>query len=501
MDAMNECENTLVAGIGVTRASSMTVRSLALAALLAVVAPAALAAPAVDAPERYAAHWPLQLPADARLIRLALPAEVLTQAQTADLRDLRIFNAAGQPVPLALDRFSPETRASAPTAAPMVLPALPILGQPQSGNASAGVGLRIEESTTGRVVRLDLPPAGAAREDAPVGALVDTRAQQAALQGIELDATWPAARPFTFHLHASANLRDWQPLGDVTVYRSGADDDTVTTPARVDLAAVSLHTRYLRITWDAAELSQPSPQVVQVRAVRLLPVAAVAAPERIAVPLALPDAGRDPRVIEWRLPFATPVVALDIRADGPATLVPVRVLVRQQREQPWTPLARHVVFSLTQDGRTQHSPALELGQAAWREWRIEADAASPGFAAAPQVTAWLAPAQLVFMASGQPPFTLAVGRADAPAASLPLASVIPGYEPGAQNRLPAAALTAHPDSATAIPTAAPGAQSDRRQWALWTILLASVFLLGGMAWVLLRQMNKSPANRAGPPQS
>jgi hypothetical protein len=76
------------------------------------------------------------------------------------------------------------------------------------------------------------------------------------------------------------------------------------------------------------------------------------------VPLALHDAGRDPRAIEWRLPFATPVAALDIRADGPATLVPVRVLARQQREQPWTPLARQVVFNLTQDGRTQHNPAL-----------------------------------------------------------------------------------------------------------------------------------------------
>ena len=37
--------------------------------------------------------------------------------------------------------------------------------------------------------------------------------------------------------------------------------------------------------------------------------------------------------------------------------------------------------ALRTHGRTQTSPPLELGQAAWREWRVEADAASPGFAA------------------------------------------------------------------------------------------------------------------------
>ncbi|MDR1994386.1 DUF3999 domain-containing protein [Azonexus sp.] len=478
----------------------------ALALLLALnAAPTVQAAPAADTPANYAAHWPLQLPADASLIRLPLTAEVLTQAQTADLRDLRVFNAAGQPVPLAVDRFSPETRAPAPTAAPITLPALPILGEPQPGNASGGMALRIEENADGRVVRLDLPPASAARKEVPTdattgplaGALIDTRGQTAALQAIELDATWPPARPFTFRLHASTDLRHWQPLGEVTAYRGGDGNDTVTAPARVELAGVNLQARYLRVTWDATPTAAPG--AVQVRAIHLLPVAAQAAPARLAVPLALPDAGRDPHALEWRLPFATPVVALDIRADGPATLVPVRILVRQQREQPWTLLARHVVFNLTQDGHTQHSPTLELGQTAsrgaWREWRVEAEPSSPGFPATPQVTAWLAPAQLVFMASGQPPYTLTTGRADAPATSLPLASLIPGYEPGAQTRLPAATLITGPaDTAVPITTTAPGTQYDSRQWTLWAVLLAAVLALGGMAWVLIRQLNKGQSD-------
>ena len=483
--------------------SAVPRRAASLALLLALnAAPGIYAAPAADAPERYAARWPLQLPADASLVRLPLSAEALTKAQTADLRDLRVFNAAGQPVPLALDRYGIETRAAAPASMPITLPALPILGEPQPG--SGGMALVIEENAGGRVARLDLPPASSAPEKAAsaplAGALIDSRAQTAALEAIELDATWPAARPFSFRLHVSADLRNWQPLGEVTAYRGGGgDDDAVTAPARVELAGVKLEGRYLRITWDAAPSAASG--AVQVRAVHLLPVAAESAPARLAVPLALPKAGRDPRVLEWRLPFATPVVALDIRAEGPATLTPVRVLVRQQREEPWTPLARHVLFNLTQDGRTQHSPALELAQTrgqtggAWREWRIEADASSPGFPAPPQVTAWLAPAQLVFVASGQPPYTLAIGRADAPAVSLPLSSLIPGYEPGAQARLPAATLIAGPaDTAFPITATAPGAQHDPRHWTLWAVLLAAVLALGGMAWVLIRQLNKGQSD-------
>ncbi|MCL1961441.1 MAG: DUF3999 domain-containing protein [Desulfovibrionaceae bacterium] len=458
-----------------------------LALALALVAAPALAAAPPDAPGGYAARWPLQLPEGASLARLPLPAGALTQAQTADLRDLRVFNAAGQPVPLALGRVS--AAASAPAA--VELPALPILADPQTAAASsAGLSLRIEDGPGGRVARLDAPPVAATSTSpsapaALLGALIDTREQKAPLQAIELDAGWPAGRPFTFRLHASGDLRQWQPLGEVTAYRGA--DGAVMAPPRVALAGATLQARYLRVTWDAA-----APNAVRVRAVRLLPQPPQAAPERVAAPLTLPEgAGRDPRVIEWRLPFATPLAALDIRVTGQATLVPVRVLARQQPEQPWALLGRHVVFSLTQNGQTQHSPPLELGQAAWREWRVEADAASHGFAEPPQITAWLAPAQLVFVASGPPPFTLAAGRADAPSVYLPLASLIPGYEPGAQDPLPAATLAAPPAPAP-VPTTAAGAERDARSKILWAILLAGVLALGGMAWTLARQLNKSP---------
>lgn len=463
-------------------------RRVAIPLVLALMTATGAQAATSDTLADYATRWPLQLPADASLVRLPLPANVLTQLQTRDLRDLRVFNAAGQPVPVALDRANPETQVATPPAIALV--ALPILADPQAGAADrSGLSLRIHDGPNGRVVQLETPSATAAAgapvppESVLTGALIDTREQKAAVQAVELDADWPAARPFTFRLYASADLRQWQALGEVTSYRSA--DDTVMAPVRINLDGISLKERYLRIGWDAA-----APGAVQVRGARLLPVPPQALPARVAVPLALPDtAARDPRVLTWRMPFATPVAALDIRSDGSAALVPVRVLARQQREQPWTPLARHVVFSLMRDDQLQRSPAIELGQATWQEWRVEADSSSPGFATQPQITAWLAPAQLVFVASGSPPFTLAAGRPNATPVALPLLSLIPGYEAGAQGKLPAASLATTVNAAPtagAVAVSDPGDSRDSQRWILWAVLLTGVLALGTMAWKLLK---------------
>lgn len=471
---------------------------LLMAALL--LAAPGLQAAAPDAPDSYAARWPLVLPVGSSLVRLPLGAEVLTQLQTSDLRDIRVYNAAGQAVPMALDRA--EASRSGEQLAPIELPTLPIHGAEPAGATGGGQwSVRIDDSTTGRVVRVETPasesaagarPAASAGQPASVelaGALVDTRLQTARVQAIELTAEWPSARPFTFRLHSSTDLQQWAPLGSVTVYRGA--DGAVVAPARVALQGESLKDCYLRVTWDGPA----APGAVQIKSVRLLPLAGVTPPARLAVPLALPDnAQPDAKALEWRLPFATPLSALGIRAEGGAAVVPVRVLGRQQSELPWTPLGRLVVFNLPQGGQAQFNPPLELGNAAWREWRLEADTATPGFTAPPRITAWLAPARLVFAASGAGPFTLAAGRADAPPAYLPLASLIPGHEPGAEARLPLVRMegAGAGGALAALPTTAPTTQRDLRRWMLWAVLALGVAMLAGMAWVLMRQLNKTP---------
>jgi len=143
----------------------------------------------------------------------------------------------------------------------------------------------------------------------------------------------------------------------------------------------------------------------------------------------------------------------------------------------------------------RRNPPLELGAASWREWRIEADARSGAFSQAPELTAWFAPVNLVFVTSGEGPFVLAAGRELARNKFLPLASVIPGYQPGAEDKLPQAEVASVVGGASAAEAAAASAPvktspladpSGARQGWLWAVLIGGVILLVGMAWSLMR---------------
>lgn len=228
------------------------------------------------------------------------------------------------------------------------------------------------------------------------------------------------------------------------------------------------------------------------------------------MPLTLPPPAKTRaqtvQALEFSLPFATPLAALDVRLPGPNTVLPLRVLARHQQGQPWKPLAQHLAFTLTDRGQARHSGPIELDSASWPEWRIEADAASAGFTAAPQITALLAPAQLVFVASGSGPYTLAAGRPQAEqegeSAYLGLASLIPGYAPGKQHTLPAASLgppqAGVPAAASAAASLPSGSVAARpvsgqtpsgQQMALWAVLAAGVLALALMAWRLMRRVD------------
>ncbi|QTD45674.1 DUF3999 family protein [Ottowia testudinis] len=444
----------------------------ALAALIAL--PAVALAAVGDAPADYAARWPLSVPAGASLVRLPLTAAVLTRLQTADARDLRVFNAAGQAVPLAYDATPPAPQ-PAPEAAPLALPAMPL---ESDGAQASGDSLRVRIEAD-RAVTVQAHGAAPASAPAPVvGALVDARAVAPPLAAAELDAQWPEARPVTFHLHASRDLQQWQALGSATLYRQGG----FATHTRVALNGAQLKDQYLRITWSGAD-------GVRVQSVRLLPVAGPAPAERPTAALSWP-AGTAPGALEFRLPFATPLAALDLRAEGSNTLVPVRVLARAQREQPWTPVAQHVVFNLNDGGAVRQSPPIELGQSAWREWRIEAQ--GTGFAAPPPLTAVFAPAQIVFVAQGAGPFTLAAAQEKAAMGFLPLASLMPGHRPGAQHGLPLAKVQGD-DAAITVALAPLDHGLPTRQWLLWAVLLGGVLTLAAMAWALMRQLGRGDA--------
>lgn len=478
-------------------------------AALSLCAGVAQAADA-NSPAAYAIRIPVALAADAPLQRVALPAEVLVRLQNPGYADVRLFNGAGQPVPMALAGVA---AAPAPEAS-VVLPAYPILGSATAATTAGsapleGLSLRIEERQGQRVVQIDTPgTAGAQAAQVVRGALLDARGLQQPVARMALDADLPAGQPVTFQVQASQDLKNWRPLAETVLYRADAAT-TPSTPAapgrlgaeQIDLHRVNLQGHYLRVTWgDAA---------VTLRGAALVTTHSAVARERVSARLAVPPLAQ-PRELVLALPFATPVAALTLTPPGSNVLIPVRVLGRNHREQPWSPLASAVVYKMATGGKEQASGPIELGGASVREVKIEADAKTPGFAAAPEVALQFEPVQLVFLASGQGPFTLAAGLTGPTAAAsafLPLASLVPGYQPHQENSLPLAQvdvaradITGGPPAGGAlVPAAAVSSGVSLRSAVLWGVLVAGVAALALMAWLLLRQTQQADKQAAAAP--
>lgn len=135
-------------------------------------------------PGDYAWLFPLATPTpDASAWRIDLTPEVYAHIHDAGLRDIAVFNAAGQPVPLALvaTRAMPSTRTRE-------VP-LPLLALPQDARgAAADLRVVIERDAGGRLQRIDAgESAGATDTPSTRQWLVDVGALDCAIERITLE--------------------------------------------------------------------------------------------------------------------------------------------------------------------------------------------------------------------------------------------------------------------------------------------------------------------------
>ena len=469
----------------------------------------ALWAADANSPQSYAQRLPLATVPGAALQRVVLPAQVLAALQTADYRDIRIFNAQGQPVPMALAAGGSATVLAA-TEKQITLPAYPILGGAGASAgtlAQEGLSLRIEEQQGRRVVQINTSagtPAAPSGQQV-LGALFDTRTLGAPAVSLALDVDLPPAQPVSFQVATSRDLTHWSPLASTVLYRAPAQNGAAGAAqlgsSTIHLTGADLKDQYLRVTWAPAQGGVDLAANVALRGATVTTSRSAAAAARPTVQVNLPTQNK-PHELGFSLPFATPVAAIGITPQGSNVLVPVRVLGRNGNQQPWTSLAQAVVYSLQTAGVDQRSAAITLPSYqgnSWRDIRVEADTKTPGFTAPPAVSVEFDPVQLVFVASGDAPFTLAAGlpATDAQAAAsayLPLQSLVPGYQPAQENTLPLARTEVAAAGAANVPASvqAPDLsnKTSTKTMVLWGVLLAGVLALGLMAWALARQTRK-----------
>lgn len=426
---------------------------------------------AVAAPADFSVRVPLEQSGDGPWYRLPLPIEAQFAARHGDLRDLRILDAAGQALPYSLRAGAAR---QAETRQELAVRVFPLRG-PAGG--AAPDSLKVVRNTTGTIV--EIAPGGVADAGELLrGWLLDASAGDFPLSRLSLD--WSAEREGfqRFRIEASDDLSSWRYLGEGQLARLSFNGERI-DKHEVELPQAS-RARYLRLLWLDPQ------QAAMLTGARLSGVrsSAEAAPLVWSQPLA-GQAGRA-GAFSWELPLALPLERVRVVLGQPSTLAPVSLQGRRDGKAGWSPLARGLLYRLPlQDGEVREE---ELGLPGWpvSQLRLQVDERGGGLGqAAPQLRVALRATEVIFLARGAGPYQLALGSATAQDASLPLGTLVPGYD---ETRLAAMGTSR---LAGELRQALPAEQSaaagiDWKRVGLWGVLLAGVGLLAAMAFSLLR---------------
>ena len=444
-----------------------TTLSLGLAGLLFSSLSAAQAA--LDA---YPVQLPVTLAGEGPWYRLDVPMALHFAAKYGDLRDLRVFNAEGQALAYALVAGQGETRDSLREHA---VKWFPLYAEP--GDSSAPPNLRVQRNSSGTLIELLDEPATTGKPAQLRGWLLDASGLAEPLLRLQLDWADGQEGFQRFSIEASDDLQAWQPWGSGQLARLSFAGE------RVEQRQVELpgrKARYLRLLWQSP---QQAPQLTSAT-LRSQRSDSVASPLVWSQPL---TAVRSPDgEYQWQLPLALPLQRVHVELTQANSLAPIRVSGRGEGKGAWQALAQGLLYRLPENGVEIRQDELSLPGFAVQQLRLQVDERGGGLGSEPpQIKVALRATQLVLLQRGSPPYRLALGRAGAESAALPLATLIPGYQPARLQQLGTAKVQLQADDLAQQQVAV--TDSRWKRWGLWLVLLLGVGLLALMAVSLLRR--------------
>jgi hypothetical protein len=359
--------------------------------------------------------------------------------------------------------------------------ALPIFPLRGPGDARfEDLDLSFDKSGSHVSVRLRSPD-GKQGQQALLGFLIDTSALKTPLTRLDVDWGTEEVRRFvSARLEAGNDLKQWHtlvsdaPLGGLA--HAGQRLERKTIEFRAQQA------KYLRLMW-----TDPA-QAIELNGIYGVPPDKAAGPERSWKETVATAVAGKPGEYQFDIGGRFPLDRLAFGLPQENTVVPVRILSRAKPADQWTPMARTVLYRLKQNGRELRNPDVSIGANSHRYWMLSVDAASGGIGAGNLIMrAGWTPREIVFTARGAGPFRLVFGNARAPAGSLGIDVLVPGWRTDHEPQM-AVAYTGFAQKLAGEAAAQP--RPDFKQWGLWAALLMGVATLGWMAWRLSKQMQR-----------
>ena len=448
-------------------------RVICIALGLSLASTGALAETAA-APGDFAYGIPIATTGSAAAYRVAIPVDVYAKATHEDLRDIRIFNAAGEVVPYEIQQ-APARAAQLAEGPSLTLFALWADARPTLN----GLQLTIQSNGTAVNLQAGSPPAQTRTIDRY---LLDARQVAAPLYALQLK--WPDdAADFTgnMRVEASDDLQSWRTvIADspvVNLHGSGAH----LVENRIDLGGSKA--QFFRLTW----IGKAAPFEVTSATAQTSP--GRREPESHSLTIngsAVPGKAQE---YSFDLGARLPITKVDVVLPQANSVARVQLLSRKQAADPWRPIGSGDFFRMRDGASERHNSPLEIGRDSDRFW-LARFAQEPGTAAAtlPQLRVTWDAQDIVFLARGAGPYQLAYGSAAATAASSPLASLLGGMAVASAS-VGAPVAIGGPERLLPAPRTVPWKMA-----LLWAVLGVGMLMLAAMAYRLSRELADRPSN-------
>ncbi len=442
------------------------------AALLTLAACTAEEAPEPKKPDEFAQVLAVAPKAGNKLGRVVLPAAAVAEIVRRDLGDVRIYDAQGRTLSLALayDRSGDSSLLKSHD-----LPAISLV-QSSDGTAAPVTAQPQAAEPTADAATSD----AASAAEGTSGVLIDTRKLSLPVVGIELAAELPQEVPVIFTLESAADLKTWEPLATKVLLRPGSDPEVLGQP-RIALPAVSLKDRYVRISWEAGpDIAVTGAKVLE-------------AVERQPARVDLETSGAtlsNPHELRFAPQISVPIAAVKLELTGSDGIVPVQLFGRDDPSEPWGLLANATLK------QGEGPVSLELSGTTLREYRIVADARSAGFSKVPLVSLAVDPITIFAAFNGEGPFNLAVGNANAKPAWFDPTDLGKPSDLLRAWRLQAEVESAGDAPVIKLAPAAPERAFDAQSVALWVAAVLGALILGFAAWRFTRRASAGGSGNA-----
>lgn len=406
--------------------------------------------------------------------RLELPKDAYLYAERTDLFDLRIFNASHESLAYSLSD-APATLGAKPEPATLNWFALPDEPAPD-GNLTVALG----PDGTLTATRNHHPPSqtvarhyliDASGLDYPIEAMQIRTDDTQALRHLSIDG--------------SDDLRAWHSVTEHAPWLSVHTGAVQLNQNRVEFPPARY--KYYRINWE--DSPEPVRQILVEATTDNLPAHYLqhllrAAPSK--------PSSAD---YEFELPPALIPERLRLLLPQPDSVASVSIYTRKSKKDRWQALTSAAFYRISRDNAESTSPAHPLPGTHARYWRIHIDRYSHELPSSLELALSWRPHQLVFLASGSAPYTLAFGNPHAKAAGFSLYTLLPGYRTGDELKLPQATTGARVSRE-------PDPVSFTNRWReipwmklmLWAILVAGVMVLAWMAFRIKKDLDDSRPN-------